>query len=200
MRAPRLAIAACTLAALCTVGCGGAQREKISIEPLVLLQNGSYRAARLAAEARGAKSPQDRAVIALSFFVWTADFSSDSPDAAEGTIDGKAVTRAELETMLYQVETLAILDGFSRHYALFRYNAQQAKTRYEAGDWHGIRRLARENPQARIVVMGCYATRAPDEVAKLPGVSEVLTDKREIPDLLMRHGVSEKFRTRRISK
>lgn len=37
-----------------------------------------------------------------------------------------------------------ILDGFNRHYALFRYNAQQAKTRYEAGDWHGIRRLARE--------------------------------------------------------
>ena len=37
-----------------------------------------------------------------------------------------------------------ILDGFDRHYALFRYNAQQAKSRYEAGDWHGIRRLARE--------------------------------------------------------
>ena len=26
-----------------------------------------------------------------------------------------------------------------------------------------IRRLARENPDARIVVMGCYATRAPDQ-------------------------------------
>ncbi|HEX5104798.1 MAG TPA: tRNA (N(6)-L-threonylcarbamoyladenosine(37)-C(2))-methylthiotransferase MtaB [Pirellulaceae bacterium] len=52
-----------------------------------------------------------------------------------------------------------------------------------------IRRLARENPQARIVVMGCYATRAPEELAKLPGVSEVLTDKREIPDLLGRFGV-----------
>src|SRR5688572_1914505 len=52
-----------------------------------------------------------------------------------------------------------------------------------------IRRLAKENPRARIVVMGCYATRAPDELAKLPGVSEVLTDKREIPDLLGRFGV-----------
>jgi threonylcarbamoyladenosine tRNA methylthiotransferase MtaB len=30
-----------------------------------------------------------------------------------------------------------------------------------------IRRLARDNPAARIVVMGCYATRAPDEVALL---------------------------------
>ncbi|MCE9548752.1 MAG: tRNA (N(6)-L-threonylcarbamoyladenosine(37)-C(2))-methylthiotransferase MtaB [Planctomycetia bacterium] len=52
-----------------------------------------------------------------------------------------------------------------------------------------IRRLARHNPAARIVVMGCYATRAPDEVANLPGVVEVVTDKREIPDLLGRFGV-----------
>jgi threonylcarbamoyladenosine tRNA methylthiotransferase MtaB len=52
-----------------------------------------------------------------------------------------------------------------------------------------IRRLARENPAARIVVMGCYATRAPDEIAKLPNVVEVVTDKRELPDLLGRFGV-----------
>ena len=38
----------------------------------------------------------------------------------------------------------AILAGFDRHYGLFRYNAQQAKSCYERGDWHGIRRLARE--------------------------------------------------------
>lgn len=54
-----------------------------------------------------------------------------------------------------------------------------------------IRRLARENPQARIVVMGCYATRAPDEIASLPGVAEVVTDKRELPDLLGRFGVAD---------
>ncbi|WP_425614715.1 tRNA (N(6)-L-threonylcarbamoyladenosine(37)-C(2))-methylthiotransferase MtaB [Anatilimnocola sp. NA78] len=54
---------------------------------------------------------------------------------------------------------------------------------------HVIRKLARDNPQTRIVVMGCYATRAPEEVAALPNVSEVVTDKREIPDLLGRFGV-----------
>ena len=37
-----------------------------------------------------------------------------------------------------------MLAGFDRHYAVFRYNAQQAKACFEAGDWHGIRRLARE--------------------------------------------------------
>ena len=52
-----------------------------------------------------------------------------------------------------------------------------------------IRRLARDNPDSRIVVMGCYATRAPDEVAALPRVVEVVTDKRELPDLLGRFGV-----------
>jgi threonylcarbamoyladenosine tRNA methylthiotransferase MtaB len=38
-------------------------------------------------------------------------------------------------------------------------------------------------------VMGCYATREPEAVAALPGVSEVVTDKRELPDLLGRFGV-----------
>jgi len=54
-----------------------------------------------------------------------------------------------------------------------------------------IRRLARKNPGAKIVVMGCYATRAPHEVAVLPGVSQVVTDKRELPDLLGRFGVTD---------
>jgi threonylcarbamoyladenosine tRNA methylthiotransferase MtaB len=54
---------------------------------------------------------------------------------------------------------------------------------------HAIRKLARDNPAARIVVMGCYATRAPAELSALPNVAEVVTDKREIPDLLGRFGV-----------
>jgi isocitrate dehydrogenase kinase/phosphatase len=38
----------------------------------------------------------------------------------------------------------AILEGFNRHYSLFRYVAQQAKGRFENGDWHGMRKSARE--------------------------------------------------------
>lgn len=52
-----------------------------------------------------------------------------------------------------------------------------------------IRRMHRQNPDAKIIVMGCYATRDPDAVAAIPGVSEVLTDKRELPDLMSRYGV-----------
>jgi threonylcarbamoyladenosine tRNA methylthiotransferase MtaB len=37
-----------------------------------------------------------------------------------------------------------------------------------------IRRIARDNPAAKIVVTGCYATRRPDEIAALPGVAQVV--------------------------
>src|SRR5499427_10416330 len=37
-----------------------------------------------------------------------------------------------------------------------------------------IRRVARENPAARIVVTGCYATRRPDEMRELPNVVRVV--------------------------
>src|SRR5438093_10096685 len=37
-----------------------------------------------------------------------------------------------------------------------------------------IRRIARDNPAAKIVVTGCYATRRPDELAALPNVVRVI--------------------------
>ena len=37
-----------------------------------------------------------------------------------------------------------------------------------------IRRIHRENPGCQIVVTGCYAQRAPEEVASLPGVARVI--------------------------
>ncbi len=37
-----------------------------------------------------------------------------------------------------------------------------------------LRRMRRENPTARILVTGCYAQRAPQEVAQLPGVHAVI--------------------------
>lgn len=54
-----------------------------------------------------------------------------------------------------------------------------------------VRRLHAENPGARIVVMGCYATRDPAAVAKLPGVTHVITDKARLGDELRGLGVRE---------
>jgi threonylcarbamoyladenosine tRNA methylthiotransferase MtaB len=42
-----------------------------------------------------------------------------------------------------------------------------------------VRKIARDNPRARIVVTGCYATRRPDEVADLPGVVQIVPNERK---------------------
>jgi threonylcarbamoyladenosine tRNA methylthiotransferase MtaB len=54
-----------------------------------------------------------------------------------------------------------------------------------------VRRLAKAHPGAEIIVMGCYAARAAGEVAALPGVAEVVADKRELPELLRRRGLAD---------
>jgi threonylcarbamoyladenosine tRNA methylthiotransferase MtaB len=49
----------------------------------------------------------------------------------------------------------------------------------DQGTRQSIRRVARVNPAARIVVTGCYATRAPGEVADLPGVVHIVPNARK---------------------
>jgi len=44
----------------------------------------------------------------------------------------------------------------------------------DQGTRQTIRRMARDNPRAQIVVTGCYATRRPDEVGALPNVTRVV--------------------------
>jgi threonylcarbamoyladenosine tRNA methylthiotransferase MtaB len=48
-----------------------------------------------------------------------------------------------------------------------------------------IRRIHRKNPDAQIVVTGCYAQRAPEEIAALPGVTQVIgnSHKHQLADL-----------------
>src|SRR5262245_55156073 len=54
-----------------------------------------------------------------------------------------------------------------------------------------IRRLAQANPGAAVVVMGCFATRDPAAVARLPGVTRVITDKSRLADALREFGIRE---------
>ena len=54
-----------------------------------------------------------------------------------------------------------------------------------------IRRLRRQNPSCKIVVTGCYAQRAPSEVAALPGVATVIgnSHKHNLAEILLNdHG------------
>ena len=64
---------------------------------------------------------------------------------------------------------LAIRNGFDRHYALFRYNAQQAKSRYERADWHAIRNLARE----RIAFYDARVAEALDRIERVFNAAEL---------------------------
>ena len=54
-----------------------------------------------------------------------------------------------------------------------------------------IRRIARENPHAKIVATGCYATRCGDEVAALPNVVRVV---RNDDKLAVMSSVAQAFR------
>ncbi len=51
---------------------------------------------------------------------------------------------------------------------------------------HTVHRLRRENPEARVLVTGCYAQRAPEEIAAMEGVTWVVgnSHKTRIPDIL----------------
>lgn len=58
-----------------------------------------------------------------------------------------------------------------------------------------IRRVQRQNPLAKIIVTGCYAQRAPQEIAALPGVSAVIgnSHKHQLAEIALhqatpRHG------------
>ena len=50
-----------------------------------------------------------------------------------------------------------------------------------------IRRVRRQNPLARIIVTGCYAQRAPEEIAALPGVTAVIgnSHKHELAEIAL---------------
>ncbi len=52
-----------------------------------------------------------------------------------------------------------------------------------------VRRVVRDNPGARIVVTGCYATRRPDEIRQLPNVAHIVSND-EKDDLVERLSIS----------
>src|SRR6516225_9631229 len=60
----------------------------------------------------------------------------------------------------------------------------------DAKSRQAVRRFHQANPRAAIVVMGCYATRAPETVARLPGVAKVVIDKTRLAAELLEFGVT----------
>jgi threonylcarbamoyladenosine tRNA methylthiotransferase MtaB len=58
-----------------------------------------------------------------------------------------------------------------------------------------IRRVQRQNPNASIVVTGCYAQRAPEEIANLPGVSLVVgnSHKHQLAEIALANAAPQSF-------
>jgi threonylcarbamoyladenosine tRNA methylthiotransferase MtaB len=56
-----------------------------------------------------------------------------------------------------------------------------------------VRRVQRQNPRARIVVTGCYAQRAPEEIAALPGVTCVIgnSHKHQLAEIALNQFASQ---------
>jgi len=65
-------------------------------------------------------------------------------------------------------------------------NTCTVTARAEFSDRQAIRRARRANPEARVVVTGCWAQTSPDEVARVGGVDLVVgnADKHRLPELL----------------
>ncbi|MBI3462259.1 MAG: tRNA (N(6)-L-threonylcarbamoyladenosine(37)-C(2))-methylthiotransferase MtaB [Planctomycetes bacterium] len=59
----------------------------------------------------------------------------------------------------------------------------------DADGRRAIRRLARENPGTRIVVMGCYASRDPQTLRSIPGVAAVVDHPDRVAEVLAPFGV-----------
>ncbi|MGC2326727.1 MAG: tRNA (N(6)-L-threonylcarbamoyladenosine(37)-C(2))-methylthiotransferase MtaB [Candidatus Sulfotelmatobacter sp.] len=62
-----------------------------------------------------------------------------------------------------------------------------------------IRRVQRQNPNAKIIVTGCYAQRAPEEIAALPGVTCVVgnSHKHQLAEIALPRVFAERDRNKR---
>ena len=83
-------------------------------------------------------------------------------------------------------ETAAGTDGAAVD--VYVVNTCSVTARADASARKAVRRIHAEHPAAKIVVTGCYAQRAPEELAGLPGVSLVLgaADRGRVADELER--------------
>jgi threonylcarbamoyladenosine tRNA methylthiotransferase MtaB len=92
---------------------------------------------------------------------------------------------AAIERQLLDRGCLAASDASSADFVVLNTCTVTAAADSQARD--AIRKIHSANPSARIIATGCYAQRAPEELAALPGVSWVVgnSHKPQIPGLVM---------------
>jgi threonylcarbamoyladenosine tRNA methylthiotransferase MtaB len=99
---------------------------------------------------------------------------------------GCRVNQADSLALEGQLRARGGTPAASEHADLVIVNTCSVTASADQGARQTIRRVARDNPSARVVVTGCYASRCHDEVAKLPNVVQVVPNSRKdaLVDLL----------------
>ena len=99
---------------------------------------------------------------------------------------GCRVNQADSLHLEEQLRARGAEPSSSEHADLVVVNTCSVTATADQGARQTIRRIARENPSARIIATGCYATRRPDDLAALPNVVRVVRndDKRALVDAI----------------
>ena len=87
---------------------------------------------------------------------------------------GCRATQADGAALERQFETRGLARAPSAHADLVILNTCTVTNAADQDARAAIRRVQRQNPMAKIIVTGCYAQRAPAEIAALPGVTAVI--------------------------
>jgi threonylcarbamoyladenosine tRNA methylthiotransferase MtaB len=102
---------------------------------------------------------------------------------------GCRVNQADSLRVEEDLRALGAVETPSRDADLVIVNTCSVTATADQGARQTIRRIARENPSAKIVATGCYATRCEGEVAALPGVVRVIRNDDKL-DLVRALGLS----------
>jgi threonylcarbamoyladenosine tRNA methylthiotransferase MtaB len=92
---------------------------------------------------------------------------------------GCRVNQADSLEIEGQLRTLGGVGAAPAEADLVVVNTCSVTAAADQGARQTIRRVARDNPSARIVVTGCYATRAPSDLATLPQVARIVPNTRK---------------------
>ena len=100
---------------------------------------------------------------------------------------GCRATQADGAALERQFETLGLARSTAVHADLVVLNTCTVTNAADQDARAAIRRVRRQNPLAKIIVTGCYAQRAPQEIAALPGVSAVIgnSHKHQLAEIVL---------------
>ena len=100
---------------------------------------------------------------------------------------GCRATQADGAALERQFEARGLARASATHADLVLFNTCTVTASADQDARAAIRRVRRQNPSAKIIVTGCYAQRAPEEIAALPGVSAVIgnSHKHHLADIVL---------------